>query len=244
MSKKNGLPHILQITQSHVGSDTIETVKSITVGAALAVESLRVKYTSNAATVQIYDETRGNVSLQSGDLVPAVCGGSGKEPLTLDEPWIIPAGGRIRVRTVDASGTANPIRLALQGRLIPENAYELRTNRIPFWLRFNAVVAANGSAIASALVPIGWALEVYGALVSATSSSLLAQIKTEKLGNWFSEAVHADNFAGNAGELARFSGAGRRFVVTNQDLPRVELTDLSGSSNTVNFYLFGTLAKA
>jgi hypothetical protein len=244
--KPTGLPYVMQFTANHAGNDDQDVLRQCKANGDFVVESLRVAYASNAATLTLTDETRGTEPLQSGALVPLVMGGTGQYPLLLDEPYLVPSGGQLRLKSTNASGAANPVRLALAGRIIPRGSYPQYANRFPFWMRFASVLAANGSDPVSAQVPRGRKLEVYGFLISCTSIALTIDIKTTGLGPWFSDPVHAQNLCGTAaaaGRLPRLTGQSRRFPISDADQVTVTLQDLSGAGNTVNFYLFGTLTR-
>lgn len=158
-------------------------------------------------------------------------------------PYRIAAATTLNVRAADASGSDNTIRLALHGGKIRPGAppWEKKYRKsIPYAYPLNAsgtiTVGASGTSSASIATDRDAAFEVRK-IVGHRSGACLVTIKdAARDAQWMNGPIHFDALVGNS-QFPNVLPA-RRFILPGGVIT-ITVTDLSGSSNTIELNLVG-----
>jgi len=239
--------HTLELQNAHTGDGNL-TEKQTSPSAWFRVEALTKDRTSNTAILRPFNsdglnEALGNVQASSEDnqgVVPDCIGGTGAEPLFLDRRWFIRPGSRLRMFGRSTSGAANTVRWNLHGRLEAAAPHPEEVNREPYWLGVYKSIGANGYSNPSVQVPAGYRFEGVGITRSVTSPSFTYRLKHSKRGFLSNSPLHGAACSGTLGQPFPLRAP---LHLGDDDNLRIELADLSGSTNAIYFYILGWLLK-
>ncbi len=212
----------------------------------LRVDALTKDRTSNSAVCRPinasgFNEQLAIVEADSDDnrgVVPDCMAGTGAEPLVLDQPWYVRPGSRLRLFGRSTSGAANTVRLNLHGVELDgvPDRYEL--GREPCWMGLYKSVSANGHSSGRVQAPAGYRFEGVGITRSVTSDAFTYRLKHSRRGFLSGGPLYGAACSGTLGQPFPLSVP---LHLADDETLRIELADLSGSTNAIYFYLFGWL---
>lgn len=163
-------------------------------------------------------------------------------PFRLGTPYKIPAASIFRVEASDDSNTSNNLRLTFHGAKVREGAppwaqaYRFRS---PFIYEIDlGAIAANASAIGvlSTDTDSDFLVEQITGVRTGSCTCLISEGARGR--DWMDRATHFDNMVGMAHFPNNLLKQSPRFIARGGTIS-VNITDLSGASNTVRVYFIG-----
>lgn len=163
-------------------------------------------------------------------------------PYKLGTPYKIPAASIFRVEASDDSNASNNARITFHGAKVREGAppwaraYRFRS---PFIYEIDlGAIAANGAAIGILSTDTDSDFLVESVTGVRTGSCTILIAEGARGRDWMDRATHFDNMVGMANFPNDLLKQSPRFIARGGTIS-VNVTDLSGASNTVRVYFIG-----
>jgi hypothetical protein len=243
-----------------------DSTKALTAGSGVSFETINIRIdadanfalyglsyiaTSDKIKIKMKDGATGQYLIKDAIDIKSIAGSnnaltSGYSscflPFKWPRPHLIPAGSNFTVEASDFSGSTNTMRLALHGAKIRPGIppWEKQFRRyLPFIYTFSGgavSVSANSTAIGRIEIDVDANFRVEKIMGIRTGGATLSIVEGDRNREWSNASIYIDNMVG--------TGAAPNTLPAYRFIPRgsviiVNLTDLSGSTNSIEVNLAG-----